>query len=610
MPITYLDGRRFARVVVGGADWVRHTRDQINRINVFPVADGDTGTNMALSLSATAAALRDLDERDLGPAVRTAAEASILGAKGNSGLIMAHWFLGLSRALGERARVGLREFADSLHGATDAVYAALDTPVEGTVVTVMRAVSEHAAARADDVADLAELVHALVEVGREALERTPQQLAVLRDAHVVDAGALGYVNFLEGARRVVRGDPLPEAAAPLFAESAHPPLSEDELDARYCTELIVRGTGFDEADLKQRFAPFGNSLLVATTGELFKLHIHTDHPDELIRVAGRLGHVEERKVDDMLRQREERDHAVAPVIPLDEQPRTVAVVCDSTADLDAGARRSLGIEMVPLQVLFGDRVFRDQVDLDLDGFYDLLRDDPHHPTTSQPPPRAFVEAFDRIRPDRQVLVTTLSATLSGTHKSARTAARLVDHPRVEVFDSGTASLGLGLMARNAARLARRGADMEELLRWLARWREASGLVFAVATLEYLRRGGRIGRASSLIGSLLRLRPVLTLRDGEVVPLARARGDAETVRLVENHLENTLPPDARLRVGLVGIDTDTRLDELEAWLRARWELVECVRSIPTGVIGAHAGPGAWGCFYQVVSDDDPLLEPSG
>jgi DegV family protein with EDD domain len=133
------------------------------------------------------------------------------------------------------------------------------------------------------------------------------------------------------------------------------------------------------------------------------------------------------------------------------------------------------------------------------------------------------------------------------------------------------------------------------------------MVFAVATLEYLRRGGRIGAASSMIGSLLKLRPVLTLRDGQVVPLGKARGAADTVRFVERHLEQTLPADARLRVGLVGIDTEQRLEELEAWLRARWELVECVRGAPTGVIGAHAGPGAWGCFYQQVSDDDPLLD---
>jgi DegV family protein with EDD domain len=607
MPITYLDGRRFSQVVVGGADWVRHTRDQINRINVFPVADGDTGTNMALSLSATASALRGHGDRAIGPAARTAAEASILGAKGNSGLIMAHWFLGLSKSIGQRARIGMQEFADSLSVATQSVYDAIEQPVEGTILTVMREVSDRAVDTADNGADLVDFAHALVEAGETALEKTPEQLEVLRQAQVVDAGALGYVNFLQGACRVVRGEPMPEATTVLFEESSHPPLSEEEITERYCTELIVRGHDFDDASLRQRFAPFGNSLLVATTGELFKLHIHTNHPDELIRVAEKLGRVEERKVDDMLRQREERDHLVQPVIPIAEQPAGVAVVCDSTADLAADVRTQFGIEMVPLQVLFGDRVYRDQVDLDSETFYQQLKADPHHPTTSQPPPRAFVEAFDRIRGDREVLVINLSRTLSGTQESALTAAKLADHPRIEVFDSRSASLGLGLMARNAARLAARGADTDTLLHWLYRWRESSGMVFAVATLDYLRRGGRIGAASSMIGKLLNLRPVLTLRDGEVVPLGKARGTADTIRLVERNLEERLPAGSRLRVGLVGIDTDDRLDELDAWLRERWEVVESVRSVPTGVIGVHAGPGAWGVFYQVVEDDDPLLD---
>jgi len=303
MPITYLDGRRFSQVVVGGADWVRHTRDEINRINVFPVADGDTGTNMALSLSATASALRGHGDHAIGQVARTAAEASILGAKGNSGLIMAHWFLGLSKSIGERTRIGMHEFADSLGVATEAVYNALEEPVEGTILTVMREVSNCAVDSADNGADLADLAYALVEAGEVALEKTPEQLEVLRKAQVVDAGALGYVNFLQGACRVVRGDPLPEATTALFDESSHPPLSEEEITERYCTELIVRGHNFDDASLRRRFAPFGNSLLVATTGELFKLHIHTNHPDELIHAAEKLGRVEERKVDDMLRQR-------------------------------------------------------------------------------------------------------------------------------------------------------------------------------------------------------------------------------------------------------------------------------------------------------------------
>jgi len=615
VPIEYLDGRRFGRAVAAGADWVRSTREQLNRMNVFPVPDGDTGTNLALSLAATAAAVREADERSLERVARRAAEASILNAKGNSGTIMAHWFLGLSKAFERQRRAGAQRVAEALERATAEVYAGIDRPVEGTVVSVMRAVSERAcqcaAAPGREAADLGAFLETLLAASREALARTPQQLAVLREAEVVDAGAQGYVNFLEGALRAVRGERAPgapqaEAGEPVDHAALHHDASA--LGERYCTEVVVRGSGFDAARLRRAFRPHGSSLQVATTGEVFKLHIHTDHPDAVLRLAARHGTLEERKVDDMLVQARERGgEAEAPLVALERQPDGVAVLCDSTADLDRETRRALGIEIASLQVLFGDQVYRDQVDLDTDGFYRKLASDPHHPTTSQPPPREFVQALDKVRPNREVIIVTLSARLSGTYRSALSALALVPHPRVEVFDSDSASIGLGMMTLNAARLAAKGAGTDDILAWLARWRDDTGLVFSLETLEFLRRGGRIGAARSLIGSLLGLRPVLTFSDGLVQPLARARGRDDAYQKTVALLGERLAPGTRVRLGFISIgDDEGRCERLERWLRERVEVVECVRGAPTGVVGAHAGPGAWGVFYQKVRPDDPLL----
>jgi DegV family protein with EDD domain len=629
MSIDYLDGRRFRRVLVAGADWVRHRRDHLDAINVFPVADGDTGTNMALSLAATAAAIKVHEERHLGVVVTQAAEACIVGAKGNSGVILAHWFLGLSRVLGDQPRVGPAALAAALGAATQAVYQALERPVEGTIVTVMRAVSEHAE-RSAGARDLRVMLDGIVGTARVALAATTEQLEALRQAQVVDAGAQGYAEFLEGAARAVRGEPLPAvtavagtavagtaaagtaaagtAAAAAEMVVAHAPGDADgEVAERYCTEVVVRGRGFDEAHLRRAFRDMGSALLVATTGSVFKLHVHTDHPGAVLREAARRGAIVERKVDDMLRQRDERaGPAIGPAVPLARQPGGVAVVSDSSADLPADLRRALGIEMAPLQVLFGDRVYRDQVDLDTETFYRLLQSDPSHPSTSQPPPRAFVEALDRLRVDREVLIITLGAALSGTYRSALAGARLAAQPRVEVYDSGSVSLGLGLMASNAARLAARGVDLDGITLWLDRWRAGTGLVFTLSTLEYLRRGGRIGAAKGVIGRLLGVRPVLTLGAAGVEPLDTARGEPEAFEKVAGALEQRLHEGERVRLGLIDVGESGPLDRLERRLRARCEVVECIRGVPTGVIGAHAGPGAWGVFYQRVRDDDPLV----
>ncbi len=610
MPIQYLDGRHYRQAIVAGADWVRHTREQINRINVFPVPDGDTGTNMALSLSATAAAVRAIDEPHLGEVSRLAAEASILGAKGNSGVIMAHWFLGLAKAFSKEARLAAAELAPALKVASDSVYTAVENPVEGTIVSVMRSVGEAALDKAkSDQVHLTELMESLFDAAEVALARTPEQLAVLREANVVDAGALGYVNFLQGALRAVRGEPLPEPSeADLRVAVDQVAFEHDtsDLSERYCTEVVVRGKGFESERLKKLFRPMGSSLLVATTGSLFKLHVHTNHPDEVLKIAARQGSIVEQKVDDMLRQRDERgEERQRPVAALETQPDTVAVLCDSTADLPETVRREHGIEMAPLQVLFGDRVYRDQVDLSTEEFYRLLQTDPHHPTTSQPAPRAFVEALDRIRSDRPAIVVTVSRGVSGTFTSAQSGAALAPHPRVEVFDSESASLGLGMMTLNAARLASRGAEVDEILKWLSRWREDSGLVISLQTLEYLRRGGRIGAAKSLIGSLLGLRPIIADKDGKIVPVANARSEADAYDRAIARVKGVIEQGARVRLGLVEMATSGALARVEEELRRYFNVIELIRAPATGVVGVHTGPGAWGVFYQRVRDDDPL-----
>lgn len=600
-----MDGRRYARAVIAGADWVLHTRESLNRINVFPVPDGDTGTNMALTLNATASAVRASGERHLGRVARTVAEASILGAKGNSGLILAHWFLGVSRSVGEQARIGARGLAEALHTGAADVREALETPVEGTILTVMGSAAEGARSAVGAGASVGHLLDDVLAAAEATLARTPEMLESLRKAGVVDAGAAGWVNFLKGVRRAIRGEPPPVyEREDLLTDAAHPPELDGDVGERYCTELICRGRGFDAARLRRLFAPDGSYLLVATTGEVFKLHIHTDHPDVVFRKAARLGNVEERKVDDMLRQREERDAGRVARSNLAGQPAGVAIVCDSTADLSADLRERHGITMVPLQVLFGDRVFRDQVDLSSAEFYRRLAAG-ETPTTSQPPPRAFVEALERIRADRPVIVLTVSGGLSGTLRSARSGAALAPQSRLEIVDSRSASLGLGLLALGAARLAERNAGIPEILRWIGRWREGTGITFTVATLDYLRRGGRIGTTAGLLGNLFGVRPVLTYEGEEIRAEARARGEEDTFAKMLAAIERRVPEGSRARFGIVQSDRPREAERAEAEIRARWSVVDLVHAGFTGVVGAHTGPGTWGIVWQRVPDDDPL-----
>ncbi|MGH7536259.1 MAG: DAK2 domain-containing protein, partial [Gemmatimonadales bacterium] len=233
-----------ARSLFAAADWVAAGRDEINRINVFPVPDGDTGTNFSLTLRAVADALRALGDAPLPETARTMARAAVLGARGNSGMMLAHFLLGFTEALGDRPTATAPDIAAGLRRGADRLYTSLDDPREGTILTVAREAAAAAERAAAETQDIGAFMHRLLEEGEAALARTPELLAVLREAGVVDAGGKGFVRMLEGVVRYIEGDPIlpigdtasePSAAPAALVEVAA------ERDFQYCTELVVRG---------------------------------------------------------------------------------------------------------------------------------------------------------------------------------------------------------------------------------------------------------------------------------------------------------------------------------------------------------------------------------
>jgi len=331
--ITYVDGPRLARSLYAAADWVAAGREEINRINVFPVPDGDTGTNFSLTLRAVADALRALGDAPLSETARTMARAAVLGARGNSGMMLAHFLLGFTEALGDRTTATAPEIARAIRLGADRLCESLDDPREGTILTVAR---------------------------EAALARTPELMAVLKEAGVVDAGGKGFVRMLEGVVRYIHGDPvLTDASAvepsgqPVFAAAGMDVASER--DFQYCTEVLVRGDGLPPAnEVRAAMHAFGGSTVVALMGDILKIHVHTDTPDAVFSYASRWGRVDSTKAEDMRVQHRRLRHT---------SRRAVTIVTDSSADLPDSVFDRYGIALVPLQVIFGSTTFRDRVEL-------------------------------------------------------------------------------------------------------------------------------------------------------------------------------------------------------------------------------------------------------
>ena len=277
---------------------------------------------------------------------------------------------------------------------------------------------------------------------------------------------------------------------------------------------------------------------------------------------------------------------------------STAVVLDSTADLPDPSVRHPNWRLVPLYVRFGEESFRDHVELSAGDFYARLRSTATQPQSSQPTPADFARVFEELSHFDRILVVAISAKLSGTAESARLAAQSIERgDRVKVIDSASASGGIVMLADAIQRRLAAGTTEDEVDELVARFKREAGLLFTVDTLDYLVRGGRVGKAAGLAGQLLNVKPILTIRDGEVEPLKRVRGRAKALAEFERLFAEGTEDSPLLHVGVAHADAAAAADELAARLRAARPAASFdFHAILGPVIGTHGGPGTLGLFW--------------
>jgi DegV family protein with EDD domain len=274
-----------------------------------------------------------------------------------------------------------------------------------------------------------------------------------------------------------------------------------------------------------------------------------------------------------------------------------AIVLDSTADFPEAPGRFQNFRVVPLYVRFGEESFRDYVDISPGEFYARLQASQQLPTTSQPTPGDFLATYEELSAYERVLVLPIASTLSGTFQSAVTAAEMEGSGRVRVVDSQTASAAIAMLALAIERRLRRGTTDEEVDALVERYQREARLLFTVNTLEYLARGGRIGKAAAFAGNLLNVKPILAIADGEVHPIKRVRGNSKAFQEFRNAFEESTMDDSSLHVGIAHAAAPERLDALTELVRAVRPQAELELATTLGpVVGTHAGPGTVGFFW--------------
>ena len=274
-----------------------------------------------------------------------------------------------------------------------------------------------------------------------------------------------------------------------------------------------------------------------------------------------------------------------------------AIVVDSTADFPEGPQRFPNWRVVPLYVRFGDESYRDYVELEPEAFYARLRSAAETPSTSQPTPGDFLAAYEELTGYERILSLHIAGKLSGTIESARSAARLLDSDRVRTIDSESASAAIAMLGLAIQRRLEHGTSDDEVDELVARYRREAGLLFTVETLEYLARGGRIGRARAWAGELLSIKPILSIKEGEVLPVKRVRGNRKAFLEFASAFEAGTRDVPTVRVGIAHAAAPERAEALRKMVRHTRPAAEVELVTTLGpVVGTHAGPGTVGFFW--------------
>ena len=563
----------------------------MNKINVFPVADGDTGTNLASTMRSIIDTAIPTD--NIKVTAVALADAALVGARGNSGIIFAQFLYGFSNEIENENNLTIEKFAEIVKKAVKYAYEAIANPVEGTMITVMRDWAESVYTLKDKIGDFNQLIIKSCERANQALKDTPKQLEILAKHKVVDAGAMGFVLFLEGMIDFFAHGQLKKLVSTrnvLKVQEFEDVFHDDDVEItfRYCTEALITFDNPNEQNktkLVDALKGFGDSQVVAGSPKKLRLHIHTDEPAKLFYKIKDIGNITYKKVDDMVMQNQIVHH----------RKWDTALITDSTCDLPQEIIEKYQIHVVPLSVHFEKDFYLDSVTITTDEFYDLLESTDFYPSTSQPTYKDFTNKYDYLASHYQNIIGIhISDKLSGTWNTSRKAGHLISERQekdISVFSSKKLSSALGLIVLRAAKEIENGKSYEEVVIQVEEWRSKTHLLASTQTLKYMIKGGRVGAVKGFLGKLMGVQPIVVVnKDGKTELFGKPKSPKQSMKMLMEEVKKIIKDK---KVWGYSISHANNLEGANKYAEIMEEITGLKPEFMHGaspVLGTHTGPG--------------------
>jgi len=531
-PLNEMDGRRLYYTFIAGARKVIEHQVELNKINVFPVNDGDTGTNLASTIRAVVDSLHP--HRSYKVTADRIAETTLVNARGNSGIIFAQFLYGMSTETGNFKTITISQFAESIKNSVRYIYEAVSNPVEGTMLTVIKDWANYIYDNRFRITDFNEMFLSSLDVLNKSLIETKSKLAILAKANVVDAGARGFVFFIEGITEFITNRNLKELVQAKAETSLFEKIEEtipEKVNFRFCTEALIKNNSMDSATLRAILESYGDSIVVAGSDRMRRLHVHTNNPAELFTELRHTGTIAFQKADDMVRQSD----------VVYNRKWKIALVTDSTCDLEQDLIDNYQINMLPININFGENHYLDKVTIQPEQFYTLLEENKHFPKSAQVNEKAFTNLYSHLASHYDsVIAIHLSDKLSGTFNSSKKAAQAISkefNKPISVINSRNLSGALGLVVLRAAKAIEEGYSHDQIVEMSETWVNKLKIFVSVRDIKYLIRGGRLSATKGLIARILNINPIVSIDDsGKAIVFDKAFNQKANMEKVMGHVK--------------------------------------------------------------------------